>query len=309
MQNQIKDLIIIGGGPAGLTAGIYGMRAGLDLLLLEKLSPGGQVVNSYEIENYPGFVDPVPGWDLMARMEDQARRLGVSIESAEVESVSKDEILFCVKTGSGNLYAKSVIIASGAQSRKLGVPGENEFLGRGVSYCATCDGAFYKDKVTVVIGGGDVALEEAHFLTRFSSKVYLIHRRDTFRGTDILQKRVNADPKITTVFNTVVESINGGDKVNSVSIKNTITGDTGKLETDGVFIFVGYDPATAYLDTSLLNEKKEVIVDMNMRTGLEGLFAAGDLRSGSRRQIVMAAADGATAALGAYEYLSGNYCT
>lgn len=309
MENHVKDLIIIGGGPAGLTAGIYGIRAGLDLLLLEKLSPGGQVVNSYEIENYPGFVDPVPGWELMARMEDQARRLGVPIEPAEVISVLKEELLFRVNTTGGDLYAKSVIIASGAQSRKLGVAGENEFLGRGVSYCATCDGAFYKDRTTVVIGGGDVALEEAHFLTRFASKVYLVHRRDSFRGTDILQKRVNGDPRITTVFNTVVESINGDDKVNSVSIKNVITGGTGKLEADGVFIFVGYDPATSYLDSSLLNEKKEVIVDMNMRTGIEGLFAAGDLRSGSRRQIVMAASDGATAALGAYEFLNGTYCT
>jgi thioredoxin reductase (NADPH) len=309
MENNVKDLIIIGGGPAGLSAGIYGIRAGLDLLLLEKLSPGGQVVNSYEIENYPGFVEPVPGWELMAHMEDQARRLGVSIEPAEVTSVSKEDLLFRVAVTGGDLYAKSVIIASGAQSRKLGVAGENEFLGRGVSYCATCDGAFYKDKVTVVIGGGDVALEEAHFLTRFASRVYLIHRRDNFRGTDILQKRVYSDPKITTVFNTVVESVNGGDKVSSVSIKNTLTGERGELAADGVFIFVGYDPATAYLDTSLLNEKKEVIVDMNMRTGIEGLFAAGDLRSGSRRQIVMAAADGATAALGAYDFLTGTYCT
>ncbi len=309
MENQVKDLIIIGGGPAGLTAGIYGVRAGLDLLLLEKFSPGGQVVNSYEIENYPGFVDPVPGWELMAHMEDQARRLGVSIESAEVSSVLKEGSLFRLITTGGNLYAKSVIIASGAQSRKLGAPGENEFLGRGVSYCATCDGAFYKDRVTVVIGGGDVALEEAHFLTRFASKVYLIHRRDSFRGTDILQKRVIGDPKITTVFDTVVESINGDEKVNSVSIKNKVTGESGKLITDGVFIFVGYDPATSYLDNSLLNEKREVVVDMNMRTGIEGLFAAGDLRSGSRKQIVMAASDGATAALGAYEFLTGTYCT
>ena len=178
-----------------------------------------------------------------------------------------------------------------------------------MSYCATCDGAFYKDKVTVVIGGGDVALEEAHFLTRFSSRVFLIHRRDTFRGTDILQKRVMGDPKITTVFNTVVESVNGDEKVGSVSIKNIATGGRSKLETDGVFIFVGYDPATSYLDSSLLNEKKEVIVEMNMKTGIEGLFAAGDLRSGSRRQIVMAAADGATAALNAYDFLTGTYCT
>lgn len=309
MENQVKDLIIIGGGPAGLSAGIYGVRAGLDLLLLEKLSPGGQVVNSYEIENYPGFVDPVPGWKLMADMEEQARRLGVAIESSDVTGITGSGGVFTVYTAGGNLSAKSVIIASGAQSRKLGVPGESEFLGRGVSYCATCDGAFFKDKVTVVVGGGDVALEEAHFLTRFSSRVYLVHRRENFRGTDILQKRVLSDPKITVLYNSTVESVNGDDKVRSVSLKNTVTGERSNLETDGVFIFVGYDPATAYLDSSLLNEKREVIVDMQMRTGIEGLFAAGDLRSGSRRQIVMAAADGATAVLSAYEYLTGTYCT
>lgn len=309
MENQVKDLIIIGGGPAGLTAGIYGVRAGLSLMLLEKLSPGGQVVNSYEIENYPGFIEPVPGWKLMADMEEQARRLGVQIESAEVTGITKTEGIFSLQTPGGELYAKSVIIASGAQSRKLGVPGENEFLGRGVSYCATCDGAFYKDKVTLVVGGGDVALEEAHFLTRFSSRVYLVHRRENFRGTDILQKRVFADPKISVIYNSTVESVNGDDKVKSVTMRNTVTGEVSRLETDGVFIFVGYDPATAYLDSSLLNEKREVVVDMNMRTGIEGLYAAGDLRSGSRRQIVMAAADGATAVLSAYEYLTGTYCT
>ncbi len=309
MENQVKDLIIIGGGPAGLSAGIYGVRAGLDLMLVEKFSPGGQVVNSYEIENYPGFVDPVPGWKLMADMEEQARRLGVAIESADVTGITRADGLFTVHTAGGDLSSKSVIIASGAQSRKLGVPGESEFLGRGVSYCATCDGAFFKDRVTVVVGGGDVALEEAHFLTRFSSRVYLVHRRENFRGTDILQKRVLADPKITVLYNSTVESVNGDDKVRSVSLKNTVTGERSQLDTDGVFIFVGYDPSTAYLDSSLLNEKREVIVDMQMRTGIEGLFAAGDLRSGSRRQIVMAAADGATAVLSAYEYLAGTYCT
>jgi thioredoxin reductase (NADPH) len=304
----MKDLVIIGGGPAGLTAGIYGMRAGLDLVIVEKFSPGGQVINSYEIENYPGFVEPVAGWKLMADMEEQTRRLGAEIISAEVVSVKKDAGVFTVALSDGVIQARSVIIAAGAFNRRLNIPGEKEYLGRGVSYCATCDGAFFKDKTAVVAGGGDVALEEAFFLTRFATKVYLIHRREHFRGADILQKRVLGNEKIIPVLCTNIESINGGDGVNSVTLKNIINGESSRLDTDGVFIFIGYDPNTSFVDRELLNDNKEIIVDMNMHTGVEGLYAAGDIRSGSKRQIVMAAADGATAVLSAYEYLTGNYC-
>jgi thioredoxin reductase (NADPH) len=305
----MKDLVIIGGGPAGLTAGIYGMRAGLDLVIVEKYSPGGQVINSYEIENYPGFAEPVEGWKLMSDMEEQTRRLGAEIISAEVLSIKKDAGVFTVALADGEIQAKSVIIAAGAFNRRLNVPGEKEYVGRGVSYCATCDGAFFKDKVTVVAGGGDVALEEAFFLTRFASKVYLIHRREHFRGADILQKRVLGNEKIVPVLCTNIESVNGDTTVNSVTLKNTNTGEISSLDTDGVFIFIGYDPNTSFVDKELLNEQREVIVDMNMHTEVPGLFAAGDIRSGSKRQIVMAAADGATAVLSAYEYLTGNYCS
>jgi len=298
----MKDLIIIGGGPAGLTAGIYGMRAGLDLIIIEKFSPGGQVVNSYEIENYPGFANPIAGWELMAGMEDQARRLGAEIISAEVIAVKKDDGFFTVILSNREIQGKSVIVATGTKNRKLDVPGEKEYLGRGVSYCATCDEAFFKDKVTVVVGGGDAALEEADFLTRFSSKVYLVHRRDQFRGADILQKKVFSNEKIISVLDTVVESINGDEKVSSVLLKNN-NGEAKKLDTDGVFIFVGFDPNTSFVDAELLNSNREIIVDMNMQTKVAGLFAAGDIRSGSKRQIVTAAADGATAVLNAYEYL------
>lgn len=304
----MKDLVIIGGGPAGLTAGIYGIRAGLDLVIVEKFSPGGQVINSYEIENYPGFVEPVAGWKLMADMEEQTRRLGAEIISAEVQSVKKESDIFIVTLSDGVIEARSVIIAAGASQRKLNVPGEKEFMGRGVSYCATCDGAFYKDRVTVVAGGGDVALEEAFFLTRFSSKVYLIHRREQFRGADILQKRVLGNEKIIPVYYSAIESINGEAGVESVTVKNTATGEKSEIKTDGVFIFIGYDPNTSFVDPSLLNESGEVIVDMNMHTAVEGLFAAGDIRSNTKRQIVMAAADGATAVMSAYEYLTGNRC-
>lgn len=307
MEN-VKDLVIIGGGPAGLTAAIYGIRAGLDLVLVEKFSPGGQVVNSYEIENYPGFPEPVAGWELMSRMEEQTRRLGTDIINGDVASVRKNGDIFSVEMDGTALEAKSVIVAAGASHRRLGVPGEKEYMGRGVSYCATCDGAFYKDRVTVVVGGGDVALEEAHFLTRFSSKVYLVHRRDAFRGADILQKRILSSDRIVPVYNSVVESINGNDAVRSVYVKNLLTGEKSEIDTDGVFVFIGYDPNTGFVDKQLLNSSREIAVDMNMRTNVEGLFAAGDIRSGSRRQIVMACADGATAAMSAYDYITELSC-
>ncbi len=302
----MKDLIIIGAGPAGLTAGIYGMRAGIDLAVLEKLSPGGQVMTTYEVENYPGFVDPVPGWELMSNMENQARRLGAEIMSAEVASLSsKDaENAFEVALADGrSLRSRAVIIATGASLMKLNVPGEADFTGRGVSYCATCDAAFFKDKVTAVVGGGDTALEEAQFLTRFAGKVYLIHRRDRFRGLKLLQDRVLTNPRIEPVYDSVVTSINGNGQVRSVSVANKKTGSARDIPVDGVFIFVGYRPNTGFLPPSVLNEFGEVKVDMRMRSSIRGLFAAGDLRNGSIRQIVAAAADGATAALSAYEYL------
>ncbi len=303
----MKDLIIIGAGPAGLSAAIYGIRAGLDCLIIERYSPGGQVMNTDMVENYPGFVDPVGGWELMSRMEEQARRLGVEITSGDVVSVEKKSdagSLVIGLAGGDQFEARTVIIATGASFRRLGVSGEAEFTGRGVSYCATCDGAFFKGREVVVVGGGDVALEEAHFLTRFASRVYLVHRRDEFRGAKILQDRVLADSKITTVMDTVVSSINGSQKVSGVLLKNRKTGDERELPVEGVFIFVGWDPNTGYLPAGLLNENREIIVDMNMNTKIPGLYAAGDIRSGSKRQIVMACADGATAALEAYNYLS-----
>lgn len=304
----MKDLIILGAGPAGLSAAIYGMRAGLDLLVLERLSPGGQVVNTYEVENYPGFAEPVPGWDLVSAMENQARRLGTEIASGEAVEISKDEWddAFTVRLSDDTkLRAKTVIAATGASLKKLGIPGEERFFGRGVSYCATCDGAFYKDRVTAVIGGGDTALEEAHFLTRFSSRVHLIHRRNEFRGTKVLQDRVLSSGKITPVLESIPVSINGDSKVESVTVTDVRTGENSTIPVDGVFIFIGYTPNTSYFDPSLLNKAGEVIVDMEMRTAVRGLYAVGDLRCNSKRQIVMACADGATAALNAYEDLLG----
>ncbi len=304
----MKDLIIIGAGPAGLSAAIYGIRAGLDLLVLERLSPGGQVVNTGEVENYPGFAEPVAGWDLMARMEEQARRLGVAIESGDVLSLAKNDfgqIDLSLNDGR-TLQARTVIAASGASFRKLGVPGEKEHTGRGVSYCATCDGAFFKGKVTAVVGGGNTALEEAHFLTRFAEKVYIIHRRDRFRGERILQERALSCPSVEPVYDSIILSVNGGDKVESVTLSNCTTGEESRLPLDGLFVFVGVDPNTGYLPGEILNDRLEAVVDMRMRTKIPGLFAAGDLRNDSRRQIVTAAADGATAAMEAGDYLASS---
>lgn len=301
----MKELIIIGAGPAGMAASIYAMRAGLDTLVLEKISPGGQVMLTYEIENYPGFVEPVEGWQLASNMEQQARRLGVTIESKDVESVKKVNDIFEITTTDGStLQARAVIAATGASLKRLGVPGESEFTGRGVSYCATCDAAFFKDMVTAVVGGGNTALEEALYLTRFASKVYLIHRRDEFRGQKILQDRVKANPKIELVLDTVVTQVNGDEKVQTISLLNKITNKQSELAVNGLFIFIGFSPNTAYLPKEVLNEAGQVKVDMQMRTPIHGLFAAGDLREGSYRQVLMAAADGATASISAYEYLT-----
>jgi thioredoxin reductase (NADPH) len=302
----MKDLIILGAGPAGLSAAIYGMRAGLDLLVMEKFSPGGQVVNTYEVENYPGFAEPVPGWDLVSAMENQARRLGTEIASGEVTGIARDEWdnAFTLTLSDGStLRAKTVIAATGASLKKLGIPGEERFFGRGVSYCATCDAAFYKERITAVIGGGDTALEEAHYLTRFSSRVYLLHRRGEFRGAKVLQDRVLSSDRIVPVLDSLPVSINGETKVESLTVTNVRTQETTVIPVDGVFVFIGYVPNTSYIQPDLLNKSGEVEVNMEMRTAVRGLYAAGDLRCNSKRQIVMACADGATAALNAYEDL------
>jgi thioredoxin reductase (NADPH) len=302
----MKDLIIIGAGPAGLSAAIYGIRSGLDLSVIERFSPGGQVMNTYEVENYPGFALPVKGWELMSAMENQAKRLGAEILSGEVKSVVKNEKnnLFKIElAGTETLECKSVILACGCVHEMLNVPGEKDFTGKGVSYCATCDGAFFKDKVTAVVGGGNTALEEAQFLTQFAKRVYFIHRRNEFRGSKILQDRILANKIIEPIYNTIVTSIKGDGKVTSAVLKNKITNEEKNLEVDGVFIFAGYKPSTGFLSKDMLNEKGEILADKNMHTKISGLFAAGDAREDSKRQIVMAAADGATAAISAYEYL------
>ncbi len=304
----MKELIIIGAGPAGLSAAIYGIRAGLDLTVLERLSPGGQIMNTYEVENYPGFVEPIPGWELVSKLESQTRRLGAEIVSGEAVSIHKDPTsgVFSIQLTDGPaLEAKSVIAASGASYRRLKIPGEEEFIGKGVSFCGTCDGPFYKDRVCAVIGAGNAALEEVDFLGRFVKKVFLIHRRERLRGEKILQDRIFANSKIEPVFDTVVEAITGGAAVEKLQLKNLKTGKSFSLDVDGVFIFIGFDCNIGYLPPEVINSEREVIVDISMRTPIPGLFAAGDMRAHSKRQIVMAAADGATAAMEAHEYVFG----
>jgi len=304
MEITMKDCIIIGAGPAGLTAGIYGVRAGLDLQIIEKFAPGGQVMNTFEVENYPGFVEPIAGWELMSAMEGQAKRLGVEVTNGDIESVEKIGEYFEVKLTDGTVVeSKTVVAASGASLRKLGVPGEAEFMGKGVSYCATCDGAFFKDKVCAVIGGGDTALEEAYFLTRFASKVYIVHRRDEFRAVKAVEDRVMAEEIVEPVYDSVVSTINGDTKINSITVKNVKDNTEKNIDVDGVFIFIGYDANTQYLPKEITNDWGEIIVDMHMKTAIEGLYAAGDMRKDSLRQIVTACADGATAVMGAYEYI------
>ncbi len=301
----MKDLIIIGAGPAGLAAAIYGKRAGLDLLVFERFAPGGQVMNTYEVENYPGFAEPVKGWELIAAMEGQARRLGAEIINGEVRSIKKNgDNSFNVELTDGQVHkSRTIILACGAMYNHLKINGEKELTGKGVSYCATCDGAFFKDKVTAVAGGGDTALEEALFLTKFASKVYLIIRRDKFRASKILQDRILASSKIEPIYNSTVQSIHGPDRVTSVTLKNIKTGRESKLDLDGFFIFVGSSPNTGFLPKEILNKNAEVIVDKNFQTKIPGMFAAGDIRENSKRQILMAASDGATALLNAYDYL------
>ena len=302
---KIWDVVIVGAGPAGLAAGIYTGRSRLKTLILDQMMPGGQLLITERIENYPGFYEGITGFELSERMRQHAERFGAVFENGQpVTSVELDGDLFVVKTESGEIKGRTLIWAAGSVSKKLNVPGEAEFIGRGVSYCAVCDGAFFKDRPVAVVGGGDSALEEALYLTKFASKVYLIHRRDKFRAVRIIQERVLRNEKIEPVLNSVVVSINGTQFVESLTLKNTATGELSELPVDGVFIFVGNEPNTAavahLVDTT---EGGFIITDEEMKTRTPGLFAAGDVRHKFLKQVVTAAADGAIAAMSATKYL------
>ena len=298
------DVIIIGGGPAGLTAGLYNARARLNVLLLEKLAPGGQVLTTDWVENYPGFPEGVSGFELMDRMRSQAEKFGLAIQNKDVVGLESQEDRKIVITGDERLQAKAVILACGATWKRLGIEGEALLIGKGVSYCATCDGPFYRDQEVAVIGGGDTAIEEAIFLTRFVSRVYLIHRRDTLRATKLLQERALSQEKIEFIWDTVPIKILGNTAVEGIELKNIKTGDITKKEVKGVFVFIGTIPNTDLVKGLVEFDKNHFIVtDNDMETSVPGVYAAGDIRSKLFRQISTAVGEGAAAAFSAEKYL------
>lgn len=297
------DLIIIGGGPAGITAGLYAGRMRLKTLLLEKMSLGGQILFTPFIENFPGFVGGVATEKLILSMRKQIEDLGVEIKIDEATKIVRDSE-FKISGREGEYGARTVIIATGARPKQLGVPGEDRLVGRGVSYCATCDGPLFKDKDIVVIGGGDRAIEEAIFLSSYAKKVFIIHRRQSLRASKILEEKVQQNPKINFILDSVVEEIKGKDKVEQVKIKNVKTGSVDELICQGVFIFVGIEPNTAFVKNQLnMDEAGFIMTEPNLRTSQEGIFACGDCRKKSLYQVITACAEGAIAADSAHKYL------
>jgi len=301
------DSVIIGGGPAGLSAGLYAARAGLQAILLEKNYLGGQAVTTGTIENYPGFPEPITGFEIIGRMEEQVRKHNLTIEIKEVKSLTyqKDTDGYTIHLGDGQiLNSRTVILATGALALNLDVPGEEKFTGRGVSYCAICDGPLFREKEIMVVGGGNSALEEAIFLARFARKVSIIHRRDAFRGDKILQNRVFQDPKIHVIWNSIVKEIKGDSVVREIVLYNRVNQSSSSHKIDGLFIYIGTKPNTAWLNSLVtLDSKGFIIADEKLHTSLPGLFAAGDCRQKELRQIVTAAGDGAIASMMAYHYL------
>lgn len=304
-MDKSYQLIIIGGGPAGLTAGMYAARSRLRTLLLEKAGPGGQITNAELVDNFPGFPDGISGMDLGELMHKQATKYGLETKLAEVTGIELGNGHHRVKTTEGDFEARALIVAGGSEFAKLGVPGEAEFTGKGVSYCATCDGAFFRDQVVAVIGGGNAAITEAIFLTRFASKVIVVHRRAELRATKVIQEKAFADPKIEFVWDSVVEAVEGDSMVKKLRLRDLKTKQQNTLEVSGVFVLVGMRPNTAFLDdTVALDESGHIIIDQNMATSVPGIFAAGDIRHDSIKQTIAAAGDGAVAAVSAERYLS-----
>ncbi len=300
----IYEVIIIGGGPAGLTAGLYTSRARLSTLLIESALFGGQMTTTESIENYPGFPQGVTGDELSHLMEEQAKKCGMEAVTQEVVKVSLEADLKVVQTHESIYRCEALIIGTGTEYRKLGIPGEKEFAGKGVSYCATCDGAFFRESQIVVVGGGDSALTEALFLTKFAKELTIIHRRDALRGTKIYQERALANPKIKFLWNSTVQEIKGDSMVRSIIVKNVKTGQIKELETDGAFLFVGLAPRTQFLEGIVqMDEAGYILTNDDCETSTRGVFAVGDCRRKLLRQIATAVGDGATAAFAAEKYL------
>jgi thioredoxin reductase (NADPH) len=301
------DVVIVGGGPAGLAAGLYAARARRRTLLLERKVTGGQIALTSVVENYPGVVE-ANGFDLAQEMQRQAQLYGLEVAYREATALERDGTYHTVKTGEGDIRAKAVIIAGGADYNRLGVPGEERLTGFGVSYCATCDAAFFKDEEVAVVGGGDAAMDEGLFVTRYASRVHVIHRRDQLRASAILQERAFANPKMSFVWNTVVESIEGESTVEYLRLRNVVSGETSELKVTGVFIFIGQTPNTAIARGVVdLDGGGHILVNEWMETSVPGIFAAGDVRQKSARQVVTSAGDGATAAIRADHYISNHF--
>lgn len=298
------DCLIIGGGPAGLTAGLYACRSGLKTAMIEGMFPGGQITTTHSLENYPGFPDGVGGADFGALLEKQATRFGLEVlyEQAEAADITGD--VKTIRTSGGEHTARSVILCMGAEPRKLGLAREDALRGRGVSYCATCDGAFFRGRTVAVVGGGDTACEDAAYLTRMAERVYLIHRRDELRASAVVAQRVKSDTHADIIWDSIVESILGENEVTGITLKNVKTGETGNVALNGLFIAIGVIPRSDIVKGVVeLTEEGRIITDRNMRTNVPGVFAAGDVRDTVLRQVVTAAADGAIAADSASQYL------
>ncbi|WP_066175445.1 thioredoxin-disulfide reductase [Bacillus marinisedimentorum] len=303
-EEKIYDVLIVGAGPAGMTAAVYTSRANLSTLMVERGIPGGQMANTEDVENYPGY-ESILGPDLSNKMFEHAKKFGAEYAYGDITEIVDGKEYKTVKAGNKEYKARSIIIGSGAEYKKLGVPGEDELGGRGVSYCAVCDGAFFKGKELVVVGGGDSAVEEGVYLTRFASKVTIIHRRDELRAQKILQDRAFENDKIDFIWDTVVKSINDeGGKVGSVTIENVKSGEQSEFKTDGAFIYIGLIPLSKpFSNLGILNENGYIETNENMETKVPGIFAAGDVREKMLRQIVTATGDGSIAAQAAQHYV------
>ncbi|MFH1140937.1 MAG: thioredoxin-disulfide reductase [Chloroflexota bacterium] len=301
------DVIIIGGGATGLSAALYSARAMQKTLILEKIACGGQILLTDVIENYPGFPDGITGPALAQLYERQAAKFGAEVKYELVEALRTDQTPKVVVTSDGQYTAKAVIIATGGEHNKLGVPGEDTYAGKGVSYCATCDGNFFRNQPVAVVGGGNSAVQEALYLTQMTSKVTVIHRRDQLRASRILQERAFANPKMEFRWNTVVEEVQGNDLMESLLLKDVTTGERSAFKVPGVFVFIGFHPNTDFLrnGTIKLDGGGHVVTNLRMETNVPGIFAAGDVRAYSDRQLGTAVGDGITAALSAYHYITG----
>ena len=305
MEEKIFDLIILGGGPAGLNAALYAKRGGIDVAIIDTSSVGGQPVNYLEIENYLGF-PTIQGWELAEKFEQHIDKFNIQkFQNEEIQNVDLTSTIKTVQTLKNKYLAKTIIIATGASPKKLGIRGEDEYIGKGVSYCAVCDGAFYKNKTVVVIGGGNAAVEEGIYLTKFAEKVYIMHRRDELRADKIIQERAFNNEKIEFIFDSIpLEIVGDSKKVNLIQYKNVKTGEIKTLNVDGVFPYIGFSPNTEFFNAQLVQDEFGFIrVDENMRTSEVGVFAAGDVRRTPLRQVITAVADGAVAGMSAVKYL------